>query len=139
MKTIKYNNKIETSNDKGELHSFNDKPAVEYDDGDKFWYKEGLYHRLEGPAVITIVNISTIHCYYQNNLCHRVLKPAIIEWVDDIKVYEAYYIKGRLHNPIGPAILWYSPRFEFRRKFHIEDLELSFDEFMKQLEERLNI
>ena len=26
-------------------------PAVEYEDGDKFWYKDGLQHRLDGPAV----------------------------------------------------------------------------------------
>jgi len=51
MKTIKYDNRIETRNDKGELHSFNDKPAIEYSSGSKRWYKDGKRHRLDGPAV----------------------------------------------------------------------------------------
>jgi len=50
MKTIKYNNRIETRNDEGKLHSFNDKFAIEYNDGTKYWYKEGKLHRLGGPA-----------------------------------------------------------------------------------------
>jgi len=51
MKTIKYYNRVETYNDKDELHSFNDNPAVDYNDGDKWWYKEDKLHRLNGPAI----------------------------------------------------------------------------------------
>jgi len=51
MKTIKYDDRIETFNDKGELHSFRDKPAMEFDNGLKGWYKEGKLHRLDGPAI----------------------------------------------------------------------------------------
>jgi len=29
----------------GELHSFNDLPAVTYPDGDKFWFSHGKRHR----------------------------------------------------------------------------------------------
>jgi len=28
-----------------------DGPACEWDNGDKFWYKEGLLHRIDGPAI----------------------------------------------------------------------------------------
>jgi hypothetical protein len=28
-----------------------DGPAIEYNNGDKAWYKEGLYHREDGPAL----------------------------------------------------------------------------------------
>jgi len=51
MKTIKYDNRVETFNDKGEMHSFDNKPAAEYNNGNKLWYKEGEYHRLDGPAI----------------------------------------------------------------------------------------
>lgn len=37
----------------GELHSYDDKPAIIYSGGDCFWYKEGKIHRDNGlPAVI---------------------------------------------------------------------------------------
>jgi hypothetical protein len=36
-------------NEKGELHR-EDGPAIEYANGDKFWYKNGLIHRENGPA-----------------------------------------------------------------------------------------
>jgi hypothetical protein len=34
----------------GQLHRKKG-PAVEYKNGDKFWYKNGLLHRTDGPAV----------------------------------------------------------------------------------------
>ena len=33
------------------LHSYNGKPAVERRCGDKFWFRNGMEHRLYGPAV----------------------------------------------------------------------------------------
>jgi len=51
MKTIKYDNRVETYNDKDELHSFNDNPAVDCNNGYKAWCKEGKFHRLDGPAI----------------------------------------------------------------------------------------
>ena len=27
-------------------------PAVEYADGDKFWYQNGQFHRIDGPAIV---------------------------------------------------------------------------------------
>jgi len=139
MKTIKYHNRVETLNDKGELHSFNDKPAVDWVDCDKFWYKNGKLHRDDKPAIISIYNLSRFHHYYQNGLRHRFLKPASIKWETGIKSYEKYYLKDRLHNPIGPAKLWYPPYYDFERVFYVNGNELSFDEFIKQLEGRLNL
>lgn len=34
----------------GKYHQVNG-PAVEYANGDKYWYKEGKFHRLDGPAI----------------------------------------------------------------------------------------
>ena len=44
-------NKV-TSNENYQLHSFNDEPAVIYEDGIKYWYKNGIIHRETGAAVI---------------------------------------------------------------------------------------
>jgi len=117
-----------TYNHEGDLHSFNDKPAIEFDNGRKKWYKDGVLHRLEGPAIINIFYSSIVYHYYQNGLRHRFLKPAYIKWVNGIKSYEKYYLKGNLHNPIGPAIICYAPYYSFKREFYIYDNELSFDE-----------
>ncbi len=36
----------------GKLHSFNDMPAISYICGAKYWYKNGVLHRDNGPAII---------------------------------------------------------------------------------------
>ena len=33
------------------IHICNGKPAIEYSNGDKFWFRNGIRHRLYGPAV----------------------------------------------------------------------------------------
>jgi len=43
-----YGSKI-YKNSKGSLHRLNG-PAIEYSDGDKYWFKEGSCHRTDGPA-----------------------------------------------------------------------------------------
>lgn len=35
----------------GKLHRGNDLPAIEYSNGEKEWYFNGLRHRENGPAV----------------------------------------------------------------------------------------
>ena len=40
----------ECRNESGQLHRL-DGPAVEYKDGDKVWYINGLRHREDGPAI----------------------------------------------------------------------------------------
>ena len=37
-------------NNAGELHR-DEGPAIEYADGDKFWYQNGNLHRTDGPAI----------------------------------------------------------------------------------------
>jgi len=85
MKTIKYDDRVETLNEKGERHSFNDKPAIDYyyngdkywykegkiyrrenNDGTKFWYKDGDLHRIDGPAAE--LNYGIKYWYYEGKL-----------------------------------------------------------------------
>jgi len=70
-------------NEKGEVHRLNG-PAIEYADGDKYWYLNGECHREDGPA---------------------------IEYANGSK---EWYLNGNYHREDGPAIedangdkLWY--------------------------------
>jgi len=63
-----------TVNDKTEYHSFNDKPAIEWDDGDKAWYKEGRLHRVDGPACEFSVGYK---CWCKEGVNHRLDGPAV--------------------------------------------------------------
>ena len=78
-----FGDRIEWRNANGQLHR-EDGPAVEYANGDKYWYINGKFHREDGPA---------------------------IEWANDQK---EWYINGKCHREDGPAIecasgdkLWY--------------------------------
>ena len=61
-----------------------DGPAIEYFNGDEEWYKEGLLHRFDGPASTEGNN----KYWYFDGMLHRRLGPAI-EYDDGIK--EWYY------------------------------------------------
>ena len=54
----------EYKNDLGQLHR-TDGPAVEYNDGDKFWCINGKLHREDGPAVEWI---SGLKYWYLNDI-----------------------------------------------------------------------
>ena len=75
-------------NNKGELHSLYS-PAVEYVDGNKYWYQNGKLHRTDGPAV-GYANGDKF--WYQNDLLHRTDGPAV-EYSDGSK---AWYLNGVL-------------------------------------------
>ena len=65
-------------NEVGKLHR-EDGPAIEYADGDKFWYLNGLLHREDGPAV---------------------------EWADGLKLwYLIWYLNGRSYTEEEFALL----------------------------------
>lgn len=58
-----------TKNDMNQYHSYNDEPAIEYLDGSaKIWYKNGLIHRENKPAIIslyTVISNGKLQ-YYEN-------------------------------------------------------------------------
>jgi len=97
MKTIKYDDRVETLNNKKELHSFNDKPAVVFNDGTKCWYKKGRFHRIFGPA---IEYKNGNKKWYKKGEFHRIAGPAI-ECSDG---YKEWYKNGKHHRLDGPAI-----------------------------------
>jgi len=62
-------------------------PAIEYADGDKFWYQNGQLHRTDGPAIEWSDGTES---WYQNGLRHRTDGPAV-EYADGTK---RWYING---------------------------------------------
>jgi len=100
MKTVKYGNRVETLNDKGELHSFNDKPAVEWNDGDKEWYKEGKLHRTDRPAVMFD---KICESWFKKGFRHRLDGPAI-KWVhgnEDYYIEDIRYTKKEFEKKVN--------------------------------------
>lgn len=63
-----------------DIHRENDLPAIEYNNGDKIWYKNGVKHREGKPAVI---------------------------FADG---HQEWWFKGELHREDGPAIIRKSGR-----------------------------
>ena len=98
MKTI-LKDRIEYRNKSKQLHRTNG-PAIEYENGNKYWYVEDELHRLDGPA---------------------------LEFSDGTK---EWWVDGKLHRLDGPAIersngdkYWYVEgkeysETEFMHKFH---------------------
>ena len=61
---------------------------ITYSNGTKYWYKNGLSHRVDGPAVED--SNRTKH-WFINGLRHREDGPAI-EWIDG---YKQWWLNGK--------------------------------------------
>ncbi len=72
----------------GLLHRL-DGPAIIYPEGNIAWYKDGLYHRLDGPAVVWK---SGTKFWYQDGLLHRLDGPAV-ELIDES---QEWWYEGKL-------------------------------------------
>ena len=106
---------------KNKLHR-TDRPAVEYIDGDKFWYQNGKLHRTDGPA---IEYVNGYKAWYQNGKLHRTDGPAV-EYPDGS---ESWYQNGKLHRTDGPAIEW--PEWPNGvKEWWIDDKQLTEEEFL---------
>ena len=68
-----------------------------YDNGDKFWYQNGEYHRVGAPA---IESANGYKSWYQNGKLHRVDGPAI-EYTNGDKYW---WKNGKQHRVDGPAV-----------------------------------
>jgi hypothetical protein len=66
--------------------------------GDKYWYKNNLLHRADGPA-ITYHN-GAEYWFFEGKL-HRVNGPAVIESNGS----QFWYYENKLHRTDGPAMI----------------------------------
>jgi hypothetical protein len=87
-----------------------DGPAVEFLDGSKEWYREGKHHRLDGPA---IEHKDGTKYWYKEGKYHREDGPAI-EFRDGTKFWHK---EGKFHRLDGPAI----ECSEERKEWYIEN------------------
>jgi|SRR5690606_16973430 len=81
--------------------------VVECENGDKFWYKNGLLHREDGPAR---EYADGDKYWYLNGILHREYGPAI----ERLNYSKEWYKNRERHREDGPAIeyangnkLWY--------------------------------
>ena len=91
-------------------------------DGDKFWYKEGLFHREDGPAFEFVDGFKE---WYKEGKLHREDGPAR-EYTDGSK---EWYKEGKLHREDGPAIEF----VDGTKKYWLNGVELSESNFKSKL------
>ena len=68
-------------NENDELHR-EDGPAIEYADGEKWWFKNAKLHRENGPA---IERVSCNNSYYYNGIWYSNIKSDE-EWIRFVKL-----------------------------------------------------
>ena len=117
--TVKPNGTRRWYNESGQLHR-SDGPAIEYANGDKYWYQNSQLHRTDGPAVECV---NSDNLWYQNDLIHRTDGPAV-EYADGTKFW---YQNNQLHRTDGPA----EEFADGTKRWYIEGRELTEAEFLK--------
>ena len=93
----------------GVLHSFDDKPAENWD-GIQIWYQNGLKHRDNDlPAVIDSFGTQI---WYQNGRYHRNNDQPAILWYNESKLW---YQNGKLHRDNDlPAVVYLDAEFWYQ-------------------------
>ena len=72
---------------------------VEWANGSRAWWVNGLRHREDGPA---LVKANGDREWWVNGRLHREDGPAVVRANGD----RAWWMNGRLHREDGPAIEW---------------------------------
>jgi hypothetical protein len=105
-----------------------DGPAIIFFNGDKTWYKNGKFNRINGPS-IELSNGTK--CWCQNGRFHKIDGPSI-EYKDGSK----YWFKNGLHHRIdGPAIEYNNGH----KAWYINDKKYTEEEFYKKISQYFNI
>ena len=98
VRTVLPGGAVEHRDAQGQFHRL-DGPAIEWANGDKVWYQNGLRHRLDGPA---FEGARGIRSWFVNGLLHRLDGPAFEGTNGD----RSWYQNDLLHRLDGPAIEW---------------------------------
>lgn len=70
-----------------------------HNDGGRCWYKNNIYHRVDGPALIFATGDMF---WYNNGKYHRDDGPAVMH----ITGFKSYWQNGERHRLDGPAIIY---------------------------------
>ena len=99
-----------------------DGPAVEYANGDKFWYQNGKLHRVDGPAMELSNGTKE---WYQNNQRHRVDGPSI-EYANGSKYWHQ---NDQRHRLDGPAVEYKNGD----KEYWIDGVKYSEEKFLNKI------
>lgn len=75
---------------------------VIYSDGSEHWLKEGVFHRLDGPAVKN----KDGEGWYKEGKPHRIGGPSFSRTSSEHVSLKMWYQEGLRHREDGPAIVW---------------------------------
>ena len=99
IKIDEIGNKIYYSDKEMKIYHRENGPAIEWADGDKWWYLNGKRHREDGPAHEWYAGSKS---WWLDGKLHREDGPAF-EWTNGSKYW---YLNGRRHHENGPAVEW---------------------------------
>ena len=105
------------------INNFIEYKVKVYANGNKYWYKEGRYHREDGPA-IEFPNGGKY--WYKEGKLHREDGPAIEYFNGD----KEWYKEGQYHREDGPAVEYSNGN----KCWYINGKELTEEEFNKRKE-----
>ncbi len=108
-----YKDKTEWRNKEGQFHRTNG-PAIEWREGGKEWFQNGVRHRVDGPACEYLNGSKS---WWKDGLLHRTNGPA----VENLRGYKEWYIEGIQYSEEG-----------FNKKIN-PIVELTVDEISKRL------
>jgi hypothetical protein len=80
------------------------KNGIHIEGDDTYWYKEGIYHREDGPACVYGDGDFT---WYINGKRHRLDGPAV-KWGNDME----WWIEGKRSCLKGPAVIKFGARIK---------------------------
>ena len=99
-----------------------------YDNGDIYWYMNGVRHREDGPA-IEYSNGNKL--WYLNDKLHREDDTAV-EWCDGDK---EWFLNGKLHREDGPAVEY----SDGDREWYLNEEEFTEEEFLQMTQKHVVI
>jgi len=94
-------------------------------------------HNKNGSVEIIFYDKFIEILYFIDRKAHRINKPAFIKYNrDGLIITEWYYLKGKLHNSVGPAYRYYYDK-RWYNCFYINGVRFSRDRFFERME-RIN-
>jgi hypothetical protein len=116
----------ETRDEKGYLHSFNDEPAVIWDNGSMYWYQHGNVHRDNDLPAVIFDHGSKV--WYRHGKKHGLRhrdndEPAVI-WSDG----DMYWFKhGKLHRETDAALI----SLNGNKEYWLNGINYNFEQWLK--------
>ena len=108
---------------------------AEYPNGEKEWYKNGLRHREDGPAV---EDINGYKAWYKEGKIHRLDGPA----VEGRDGHKEWCLEGKCHRLDGPACEWADGTKEWYlngKRYSEEDWKVKVQELKEPKMETLKV